>query len=134
MNDLKPQTGHEETDVQPGMLALIIVTLFVSCALIMLVTGGLLDVIERGTGLPATTAPSSFPAPRLQVSPRADLLVLREQARQRLSSSGQLEDGRVHIPIERAMEILAERGLRPTGRRITRLDLMQERPKESNAR
>ena len=51
------------------------------------------------------------PKPRLQVNQQLDLEQLRESERQRLNSYGwvQKQAGAVHIPIARAIDLLAER-------------------------
>jgi hypothetical protein len=53
------------------------------------------------------------PAPRLQVHPKDDLLSLQRTERQQLTSYAWIDRDRriVRIPIERAMELVAERGL-----------------------
>jgi hypothetical protein len=52
------------------------------------------------------------PSPRLQITPRADLEVYLKRERERLNSYGvDGETGAVHIPIERAMELVVQRGL-----------------------
>lgn len=58
-------------------------------------------------------------APRLQYDDEHDMSVFRESEEKwlgtalgdRSHSTGRLPDGRIHIPIDRAMEILAQRGL-----------------------
>ena len=53
------------------------------------------------------------PEPRLQVSPDRDWLEMFHQEQEFLNSYGWIDrnQGIVHIPIERAMEIVAQRGL-----------------------
>ena len=53
------------------------------------------------------------PAPRLQVDPAAELIHMRREEAQRLATYGWIDEERrvVHLPIDRAIEILAERGL-----------------------
>jgi hypothetical protein len=53
------------------------------------------------------------PAPRLQASPPLDLDALRAGEFKRLSSYGWIspQDDLIHIPIERAMELVLERGV-----------------------
>src|SRR4029077_20984738 len=67
----------------------------------------------------AALAKSTFPEPRLQADYFGDLAKVRQQWNQRLNSYGWLDQnaGKVHIPIERAMELTVERGLpaRPAG-------------------
>ncbi|HEX3154430.1 MAG TPA: hypothetical protein VHV32_07375 [Candidatus Angelobacter sp.] len=50
-------------------------------------------------------------APRLQYDDEHDLQIFRGSEERWLSSTGKLPDGSIHIPISRAMEILAQRGL-----------------------
>ncbi|MGI8525132.1 MAG: hypothetical protein ACR2K5_02980 [Pseudolabrys sp.] len=53
------------------------------------------------------------PAPRLQTDPRGDLERLRASETQRLDSFGWADQAHsvAHMPIERAMSLLAQRGL-----------------------
>ena len=64
--------------------------------------------LERPSDAPA-------PAPRLQVYPVAHWQGFQASERQRLASYGWMDrsSGAVHIPIERAMELVAERGVGP---------------------
>lgn len=61
----------------------------------------------------AAELPSHPPEPRLQVTPALELREVRAQEQERLSSYGWVEPnaGVVRIPVERAMELLTERGL-----------------------
>jgi len=58
-------------------------------------------------------APPLPPAPRLQTQPREDLKKLRAEEERRLESYGWVDvaRGQVHIPIDRAMELLLQQGL-----------------------
>ena len=60
--------------------------------------------------LVATEAPRQPPAPRLQEHPIADLDALRARENAQLGGYGWVDEkaGRVHIPIERAMELVAK--------------------------
>src|SRR5262249_27395708 len=53
------------------------------------------------------------PPPRLPINPSAGLSGLRPAERERLSSVGWVDrtQGRAHIPISRALALIAERGL-----------------------
>ena len=55
-------------------------------------------------------APRQPPAPRLQEHPVADLEALRARENAQLQGYGWVDraNGRVHVPIERAMELLAK--------------------------
>jgi hypothetical protein len=67
-------------------------------------------------------ASPTVPEPRIQGVPafhgnvpRLDMEQLRHDADQRLHSYGKSDEpGFVHIPIDRAMQILAEKGIKPT--------------------
>ena len=54
-----------------------------------------------------------FPAPQLQPDPVADLNKYREAVEQQLNSSGWIDqkEGIAHIPVEHAIDLVAQRGL-----------------------
>jgi hypothetical protein len=52
-------------------------------------------------------------APRLQYDDEHDMHVFRGSEEKWLNSTGKAPDGSIHIPVSRAMEILAQRGLPP---------------------
>jgi hypothetical protein len=56
------------------------------------------------------------PGPNLQTTPEKDLAAMRAEEEARLHSYGWIDQGQgvAHIPIERAIEILAERGATAT--------------------
>ncbi|HET7675787.1 MAG TPA: hypothetical protein VFL54_09725 [Gammaproteobacteria bacterium] len=64
---------------------------------------------------PYRTPPPVTPAPRLLANPQAELKALRIENRQRLHSYGWVDKQRgiVHVPIERAMQLIAEHGFPP---------------------
>jgi hypothetical protein len=53
----------------------------------------------------------TFPGPRLQYDDVYDLDIFRNSENAWLASTGKRADGTIHIPITRAMELLAQRGL-----------------------
>jgi hypothetical protein len=55
----------------------------------------------------------TFKAPRLQYDDEHDMGIFRGSEDQWLSSTGKDVEGNIHIPIDRAMEILAKQGLPP---------------------
>lgn len=76
-----------------------------------------------------------FPPPHLQMNPRDDLLALRAHEAKQLSSYGWLDrtNGVVRIPVERAMELILQRGLPTRGSNTpaktgaSSLELIQQR-------
>jgi hypothetical protein len=55
----------------------------------------------------------TFKTPRLQYDDEHDMGIFRGSEDQWLSSTGKDVEGNIHIPIDRAMEILAKQGLPP---------------------
>lgn len=56
---------------------------------------------------------SQFPAPQLEIDERTELNGIRQREEDTLSTYGWVDQnaGTVHIPIDRAMDLLAQRGL-----------------------
>jgi hypothetical protein len=113
--------GHEERDIafgplvrsMIGLVALIIVAGVVA----FLVFGGLAEHAAK-TSPPANPLAQSFgrqvpPEPRLQPDPVRDLQALHAQEHAVLNGYGWVDRkaGVVRIPVQRAMELLAQRGL-----------------------
>jgi hypothetical protein len=121
---------HEPTDIhtRPLRIAAIIggVAMIVICLMLLL----LFKYYERTATQPdkelvhtqIRTAVPTAPEPRIQGVPRfhdnvprADMDQLRAESQQRLQSYGKSDDaGFVRIPIDRAIEILADRQMKPT--------------------
>jgi hypothetical protein len=82
--------------------------------------------------IPATRA-EEFPQPRLEVKPGVDLAELRAAEDADLNSYGWIDRNAetVRIPIDRAMQLILQRGLPDVGAGKTPLSLMQARPAET---
>ncbi len=120
-DDAPTGLGHESRDVRIRPIVIAFVVLFV----IAVVTHGLMYGVlygftareerrsEPASPLAATYGRQAPPAPRLQVAPAADLgrLRAREDALLHGYSWADRDAGVVRIPIERAIELLASRGL-----------------------
>jgi hypothetical protein len=113
--------GHEERDVAPRPIVYSVLGL---TALAVLAVGAMLLLLNFLAAYHAarTAAPSPLaesyglkepPEPRLQTQPVADLDALRARDAALLDSYGWVDRnaGVVRIPVERAIEILAARGL-----------------------
>jgi len=112
---------YEKSDVEVARVvragvALIAIVVFFF-ALMWMLQGVLLRLVglDQAPRHPLATslARTEPPAPRLQPDPRADLLALRAQEDAVLQTYAWVDKSRgvVRVPIERAMEILAERGM-----------------------
>ena len=115
--------GHERRDVRIRPVALAVIGLLALLVILGAAVALLLRHFERREAASSTPASplgvrDTPPAPRLQVAPRKDLRTLRAEEDQLLESYAWVDRraGTVRIPIERAMELLAERR-RGEGRR-----------------
>jgi hypothetical protein len=114
------QHRHEKRDLRVSTVGVFFIGLFILIAAGFLVAWGVFDLLagwraETDTPPPplAITRPNRPPEPRLQVNPPVELGAVRRQEEAQLNSYGwvQKEAGVVRIPIERAKELLLERGL-----------------------
>jgi hypothetical protein len=131
---------HESKDVDVKSLVAIVATLFVSGVIIFIVVTGMMHYFKSHepiktagqSNIPATSS-EEFPQPRLEVKPGATLAELRAAEDADLNSSGWVDRtaGTVRIPIDRAMQLILERGLPEVGGGKTPLSLMQARPLET---
>ena len=113
--------GHEERDVsfRPLVRGLIgLVALVLVSVVLMRVLLGYLVVREAANSPPANPLAQSFsrqvpPEPRLQTAPLQDLQALHAEEDAVLNSYGWVDrkTGVVRIPAQRALELLAQRGL-----------------------
>lgn len=121
--DASPSGRHEKRDVKVGVLAKIALFGVVTVLLVVLATYGLFRFVRnRQASLepvasPYAASPNEFIGPELQVSPPADLRESLAGERAVLSTYGWIDrdQGIVHIPIDRAMDLLSERGLPHAG-------------------
>lgn len=140
--------GYETTDVNPNAVWIVAVVLVVCVALVIVTITWMFHFlnhrdlasqrrseIDRVTRAVAATRPQ-FPEPRLQVAPQVDLAALRAREDATLNSYGWIDRkaGVVRLPIERAMDLIVQRGLpvrgQPNAPKPTRttLDMQQARP------
>jgi hypothetical protein len=105
-----PDTAYEREDLRLMIIGVLAIATFAFLVAIPLVLRGayhqtLADVDRRQAVMP--------PAPRLQVDPRSDLQEFRADEEARLTSYGWVDRGKgiVHIPIARAMDEIAAKGI-----------------------
>lgn len=120
-NSHAPGRIDREIDVRSIVIFLVAVAAatLVSAVLMWFLFRGLLAREEARDPKPLAiverTQPPPPPGPRLQVTPEADMAALRAEEGAALAGYGWVDRaaGRVRIPIERAMALVAERGLPP---------------------
>lgn len=107
---------HEHQDVNVRAVALFGFGLLATIVVVLVAIMGLLVHLASkpaGTTGPLADVPLTPPEPRLQVSPQEDLQKLRAAEDALLNGYGWVDRsaGIVRIPIDRAIELLAQRGL-----------------------
>ncbi len=116
----KPGLGHEERDTNIRAILWFAAGLVATLVAVLLLTKWMFHAFpepQGEAGLPSAqiAAQSVPPEPRLQVNAPEDLKNMREREDRALDSYGWVdrESGIVRIPIQRAIDLLAERGLPP---------------------
>lgn len=111
--------GHELRDLSPKVIALFALSLALLLGVVVLVTYFLNEhytIVQLRTQAPPSplsAARKPTPEPRLAVTPGEDVKTLRAAEDSMLKSYGWIDrqKGIVRIPVDRAIEILAQRGL-----------------------
>lgn len=112
--------GHESGDVNVRGIAIFLIGLAVTTGVVLVLMGLLFSYFaareaRRDAAMPVDrpAATQLAPEPLLQTDPRRDLIQLRAEEDSVLSSYAWVDraGGRVRIPIDRAIEVLAETGL-----------------------
>jgi hypothetical protein len=111
MDEVSRPSDYERLDADPRLIGALALGIAIFLLLTPLILWGLYPESPRLGGIPGT--PPAPPSPRLQVHPKADLDALRAEERDRLTTYGWVDRGHqvTHVPIGRAMDLLAERGL-----------------------
>lgn len=131
-----PEAGFERRDLAPHTVYVFLITLAASVVVTALVVGILFAAADRFSRshqappdsplvgrvddtrevLPRNI--SQFPQPRLETNERVEIRDFRSKEEQALNSYGWVDEGSgvAHIPIDRAMDLIAERGLSTTPR------------------
>ncbi|MDQ2868688.1 MAG: hypothetical protein M3R59_09810 [Verrucomicrobiota bacterium] len=112
------QVGYETRDINVRVVAWVAVGFIISAIIMQVSLSGLFHLFKNQ--YPSDTAASRIvvpqalpPEPRLQTNPAVDLQQLRDAEDARLNRYGWIDKkgGVVRIPIERAMDLVVERGL-----------------------
>jgi hypothetical protein len=118
------EAGHEKSDVSIGAIVKFGIGLAVGALLVSVGMWGLFKVLEtreskRDTPLPPLAAAGlrrTPPEPRLEPDALAPRRRMQDEEREALTTYGWVDKnaGVVRLPIERAMDLLVERGLPPS--------------------
>lgn len=110
--------GYEPRDVRVGWIVAFAMALAAMVILVLPLTDWIFDRLESSAAQrDAPTSPLAAkqepPEPRLESRPAAELAALRRREDEKLTKYRWLnrEQGIVQIPVERAIELLVERGL-----------------------
>ena len=111
-----PHIGHETTDVNVWAVGKFAIGLVVVCVVSIGLLFGLLKFFQsrEETSVANTVEPTKlFPEPQLQKTPIPDLKAIRAEEDKLLSGYAWVDQpkGVVRIPVDRAIEVLAQRGL-----------------------
>jgi hypothetical protein len=116
-DEAAPETGHETRDVRVAPIAYTAIGLAAIAASAFVVAAWLLARLEssaeKAEAVPSPmTGKQAPPAPQLQSQPRDALEKLQREEIAKLDGYHWIDRERkvVQVPIERAMEVLAERG------------------------
>ncbi|HWL69538.1 MAG TPA: hypothetical protein VNS22_14285 [Geminicoccus sp.] len=110
--------GYQQTDVKPRNVLYMTGLLIAGILFAIGFVAGLFVLLDRHDRRPVRTGLESTalvpPAPRLQLSPQHDRMVIEQRARAMLQGYAWTDRaaGRVRIPIEQAMEEVAQQGWR----------------------
>jgi HAMP domain-containing protein len=114
-------SGYERRDASRRLVVIVGIGLVVVTAVAMVLMRSLLGTLEKGeirrqrepVSLAAGDADVEPPAPRLEAVPGENLAALQVREQEILTSYGwaDQENGSVRIPLDRAMELIVERGL-----------------------
>src|SRR4029077_15613665 len=126
-----PEVEFEREDLAPKPILVFLGSLVLICLVVALVLRGMYSYLDRYDNLhqlpqsplvqPSTASTrdvspgdiTNFPQPRLESDERLEINDFRLQEEKTLHSYGWVDQsaGVVHIPIDRAMQLLAQRGL-----------------------
>ena len=111
-----PRIGHETTDVNVWAVGKFAIGLVIVCVVSIALLFGLLKFFQsrEETSVANTVDPVKlFPEPQLQKTPIMDLKAIHAEEDKLLNGYAWVDpkQGIVRIPVDRAIEVLAKRGL-----------------------
>jgi len=115
------ERGHEPENTSESIGGIVVATvlLVISVAVVIVAVNAFTGLLDDGAApleeaeITRAEAPryEAPPKPRLQVDPALDLQALHRREHERLYAYGRVDSTRLHIPIDRAMQLVAQRGL-----------------------
>jgi len=116
MDENRPQLGHETTDINVWAVGKFAIALVAITTISMFLLFGLMKYFqsqEKNDVAKTVDPPKIFPQPQLQQRPIPDLKEFHAEEDKLLSGYAWVDQkrGLVRIPIDRAMDVLAKRGL-----------------------
>ena len=139
-HDNHPGVGYELSDLKPKNIALFAAALAVTIALVLLVSHWLFEFAavqqaeKQQPASPLASTREPTPEPRLQVHAPKELQEMRRAEDALLKNYGWIDQktGIVRIPVDRAIELLAKRGL-PARAEDKMQELKSERQKTNGS-
>ena len=139
-HDSHPGVGYELSDLKPKNIALFAAALAVTIALVLLVSHWLFEFAavqqaeKQQPVSPLASMREPTPEPRLQVHAPKELQEMRRAEDALLKNYGWIDQktGIVRIPVDRAIELLAKRGL-PARAEDKMQELKSERQKTNGS-
>jgi hypothetical protein len=132
------KTGHETRDINTTAVGCFALALVLGAIAIFAIIAGVFHRLDEhvpgGAANRIATERMTAPQPELQTDPAREMERFRKQEKKTLRGYGWVdrEAAVVRIPIERAMELIVERGLPETpGPLKTPLEVRQEKAKET---
>jgi hypothetical protein len=115
--------GHETRDLDPALVTWFALGLVIAVAAFFLLTAALFRLFRRAQPSPSPPSRIEFhprmlaPSPRLQANNTTDLANYQIAENEKLNSYDWIDrdKGIIRIPIERAMDLIAQRGLPTRG-------------------
>ena len=126
-----PHAGHETTDINVWAVGKFAIGLVIVCVVSLLLLFGLLKFFQsrEETSVANTVEPVKlFPEPQLQKTEILDLKALHAEEDKLLNGYAWVDpkQGIVRIPVDRAIEVLAKRGLPSRGVTAATLEVQKK--------
>ena len=121
-HDSHSDARYEVQDASVRDIAFAGIGLAIGTAIVFVLVWGIFNLLKKNDPATQTLNPMAMPSqlppdPRLQVEPWLEIQNLRRKEDEVLKTYGWVDksSGKVHLPIDRAMDIVADRGLPTRG-------------------